>query len=31
MEFTQAAMNLKERVLSANAGWTGYVKRFPNG
>ncbi|WP_144097515.1 homogentisate 1,2-dioxygenase [Croceicoccus sediminis] len=31
MELTQAAMDLKERVRDVNAGWTGYVKRFPNG
>ncbi|MEJ2408863.1 MAG: homogentisate 1,2-dioxygenase [Novosphingobium sp.] len=31
MEFTHAAMEMKERVRDINAGWTGFVKRFPNG
>lgn len=31
MEFTQAAMDMKERIRNINEGWTGYVKRFPNG
>ncbi|MEJ2411165.1 MAG: homogentisate 1,2-dioxygenase, partial [Novosphingobium sp.] len=30
MEFTRAAMEMKERIPDFNAGWTGYVKRFPN-
>jgi homogentisate 1,2-dioxygenase len=31
MEFTRAAMEMKERVREINAGWSGYTKRFPNG
>ena len=31
MELNSAAMTLKERVKNINAGWSGYVKRFPNG
>ena len=31
MEFTQAAIDMKERIRDINAGSAGYKKRFPNG
>jgi homogentisate 1,2-dioxygenase len=31
MEFTQATMDMKERIRDISAGWTGYKKRCPNG
>lgn len=31
MEFTQAAMDMKEYLPGASAGWSGFRKRFPNG
>ncbi len=31
LEFTRAAMDMKERITNINAGLTGYKKRFPNG
>jgi len=31
MELTSAAMEMKERIRNINEGWSGYVKRFPNG
>ncbi|ROT97373.1 homogentisate 1,2-dioxygenase [Altererythrobacter sp. FM1] len=31
LEFTQAAMDMKERIRDINAGLSGYVKRFPEG
>jgi len=31
MEFTQVAMDMKERNHDINADWAGFIKRFPNG